>query len=64
MKTNNNQQSIVKMEKEELQQLCNEVKESIATEADLKNMKHHFGVADLWNIQKLTRHRVQRRQIL
>jgi hypothetical protein len=50
MKTNNNQQSIVKMEKEELQQLCNEVKESIATEADLKNMKHHFGVADLWNI--------------
>jgi len=61
---NNNQQPIVKMEKAQLQQLCTEVKESVATGIDIKNMKHHFGVADLWNIQKTTRYRVQRRSII
>lgn len=64
MKTNNNQQPIVEMEKEQLQQLCTEVKESIATDADLRNIKHQFGVADLWNIQKITRYRVQRRHLI
>lgn len=61
---NNNQQPIAKMEKEELQQLCTEVQETLAAGADLKNMKHQFGVADLWNIQKITRYRVQRRSLI
>jgi hypothetical protein len=61
MKTNITQ-SFVKMEREELQQLCAEVKESLATETDIKTIgKTPFGVADLWRIQKNTRYRVQRR---
>ena len=63
MKTNNNQQPMLKMEEGHLQQLCTEVKETIATDADLKNMKHRFGVADLWNIRRTTRYRVQRRHM-
>jgi hypothetical protein len=63
MKTNTHQ-PIQKMAREELQQLCIEVKETLATGADLKNLKHHFGVADLWNIQRTTRYRVQRRHMI
>ncbi len=63
MKTNNNKSPIVAMEKEQLQQLCKEVRESIAREADLKD-KQSFGVADLWNIQKITRYRIQRRNLV
>jgi hypothetical protein len=53
---------IVKMKKEQLQQLCTEVKETLATESHMKTMaKHTFSVADLWNIHRTTRYRVQRR---
>ena len=64
MKTNNNQQPIVTIEKEQLQQLCTEVKESVPGAAEMKNMKHQFGVADLWNIRRSTRYRVQRRTMI
>jgi hypothetical protein len=61
----NNAQTFVKMEKEELKQLCTEVKESLATETDIKTItKQQFSVADLWKIQKNTRYRVQRRNLI
>lgn len=62
IKSNNNQ-VLVRIEKEELQQLCREVKESIATEDEFKNSKQVFGLADLWNIQRSTRYRIQRRTL-
>jgi hypothetical protein len=53
------------MEKDALQQLCKEVKESLATDTDIKAIaKHPFSVADLWKIQKNTRYRVQRRNMM
>jgi hypothetical protein len=55
---------LINLDKAHLQQLCTEVKESVATEADLKNIKHRFGVADLWNIHRTTRYRVQRRNMI
>jgi hypothetical protein len=60
MKTNNNN-PLIQMEKEELQELCKQVKESVASDAEIKNIRQQFGLADLWNIQRSTRYRVQRR---
>ncbi len=60
MKTNNNKQ-LVQVEKEELQELCKQVNETVASEAEIKNIRQQFGIADLWNIQRATRYRVQRR---
>jgi hypothetical protein len=60
MKTNNNKQ-LVQVEKEELQELCKQVNETVASEAEIKNIRQQFGIADLWNIQRSTRYRVQRR---
>jgi hypothetical protein len=50
--------SILKMGKEELEQLLStaDVKETIATEIDLaKNQSRSFGIIDLWNIQRKMR---------
>ena len=47
--------SILKMGKEELEQLLStaDVKETIATEINLaKNQNRAFGIVDLWNIQR------------
>jgi hypothetical protein len=47
--------SILKMGKEELEQLLStaDVKETIATEIDLaKNQSRSFGIIDLWNIHR------------
>jgi len=44
--------SIVKIEAEELKQLVTEVKETVATNVDVKNQTQNFGVADLWKIQR------------
>jgi hypothetical protein len=63
MITSNNSQVLVKIEKEELQQLCTEVKESLASEAEFRNIKQVFGLADLWHIQRSTRYRVRRRTL-
>ncbi len=60
MKTNNNKQ-LVQVEKEELQELCKQVNETVASEAEIKNIRQQFGIADLWNIQRSTRYRIQRR---
>jgi hypothetical protein len=58
----NQANSFVQMKKEDLQQLCTEVKETLATENHISNItKHTFSVADLWKIQRHTRYRVQRR---
>ncbi len=46
--------SIVKMEAEELKQLVTEVKETVATNVDVKNQDQaqNLCVADLWKIQR------------
>jgi hypothetical protein len=47
--------SILKMGKEELEQLLStaDVKETIATELNMaKNQNRSFGIIDLWNIQR------------
>ncbi len=46
--------SIVKIESEELKKLVTEVKETVATNVDVKNQDQtkNFGVIDLWKIQK------------
>ena len=47
--------SFVELNKEELQQLCSIVKETLATGIALpqaKEKKSTFGVADLWNLQR------------
>lgn len=46
--------SIVKIEAEELKQLVTEVKETVATNVDVKDQDQtqNFGVADLWKIQR------------
>ncbi|MCE3282823.1 MAG: hypothetical protein K0Q66_1560 [Chitinophagaceae bacterium] len=63
MKTNTTG-PIVKMEKDELQELCREVRESLATGVELKDgSRQRFGIADLWNIRRSTRYRAQRRNI-
>lgn len=54
--------SFLEMKKEELEQLCTEVKETLATDTHIKTIaKHSFSVADLWKIHRTTRYRVQRR---
>ena len=51
------------IEQEQLQQLLTEVKETLATEIEMKNNtnRKEFSAADLWNIQRNTRYRIQRR---
>ena len=44
--------SFVKMEKETLEQLVTEVKETIAVIDLNKNGKRSFGLIDLWNIRR------------
>ena len=44
--------SIVKIEADELKQLVTEVKETVATNVDVKDQTQNFGVADLWKIQR------------
>jgi len=47
--------SFVELNKEELQQLCSIVKETLATGIafpQAKEKKSTFGVADLWNLQR------------
>ena len=44
--------SFVKMEKEALDQLATEVKETIAVVDLHKKRKRSFGVIDLWNIRR------------
>jgi hypothetical protein len=47
---------------DQINQLVKEVKETVATDANLENGKT-FSAADLWRIQKNRRMRVQRRLI-
>jgi hypothetical protein len=41
--------------KEELKELFNETKETVAVEAKIENNNRTFGVVDLWNVQKQQR---------
>ena len=48
--------SIIQMEYGDLQDLLQEVKETVATDLHVANEKEHmFSAADLWNIQKKKR---------
>ena len=50
--------SIVQIEKEKLRNLVTEVKETVATDINLKSNKikdKKFGIADLWNCQNMMR---------
>ncbi|MEJ7680402.1 MAG: hypothetical protein WKG06_21625 [Segetibacter sp.] len=50
--------SIVKIEKESLRKLVEEVKETLATNINTGNLvtkQRSFGIADLWNRQKSVR---------
>lgn len=53
--------SIIKMEEDELSKLITEVKETVATNV---NEKQIFSAADLWNIQKAMRtaHKLSRKR--
>lgn len=47
--------ALIQLEKEELQQLCCEVKETIANDIvfpEITVKDNSFGIADLWNIQR------------
>ncbi|MEP7372794.1 MAG: hypothetical protein ABI675_05345 [Chitinophagaceae bacterium] len=49
--------SLVPLKKEELQKLCCEVKETLATgivfpKAEVKAKEASFGIADLWSLQR------------
>ena len=56
--------SKIYLEQEELDRLCSEVKEVVATDiADQPASKQVFGLADLWNIQRMRKEH-QRRSTL
>ena len=56
--------SKVYLEQEELDRLCSEVKEVVATDiANQPASKQAFGLADLWNIQRMRKEH-QRRSTL
>jgi hypothetical protein len=60
----NSMQSVIKMDKEDLKKLTTEVKETLATEIKCNEERQPvFGVADLWNIQRSVRARIQRRPL-
>jgi hypothetical protein len=44
-----------------LNQLVKGVKETVASETNMENSKPVFAAADLWNIQRMRRTRIQRR---
>jgi len=45
--------SLVQLEKEELQKLCSEVKETVATEINLPAKETtSFGITNLWRLQR------------
>ena len=46
---------LIQLEQEELQQLCCEIKETIANDivfSEIKVKETSFGIADLWNMQR------------
>ena len=56
--------SKIYLEQEELDRLCSEVKEVVATDiANQPALKQAFGLADLWNIQRMRKEH-QRRSTL
>lgn len=57
------QQPLINVRKEILDNLCKEIKETIAKDVSIKT-QHPFGVADLWKIHRNTRYRAQRRTSL
>ena len=53
--------SKVYLEPEELERLCTEVKETVAADiAKQPGLKQVFGIADLWNIQRMKKGRQRR----
>ena len=60
MKTQNTN-FLINLGKDELKNLVNEVKETVATNAPHINQKNAFGVVDLWNLERTRRNRIARR---
>ena len=53
--------SKIYLEQEELDRLCSEVKEVVATDiANQPASKQAFGLADLWNIQRMRKEHQRR----
>ena len=53
--------SKVYLEQEELDRLCTQVKETVAKDiAKSTGSKHVFGIADLWNIQRMKKEHQRR----
>ena len=53
--------SKIYLEQDELDRLCSEVKETVATDiAKQAESKQVFGIADLWNIQRMKKERQRR----
>lgn len=44
--------SIVRMEREILEQLVREVKETVATGIEMSGKERSFGAVDLWNLRR------------
>ena len=59
MKTQNN--FLQALGKAQMQNLVQEVKETVAVNAPLIRQKNAFGVVDLWNLERTRRSRTARR---
>lgn len=52
---------LVSIDRNELKRLCTQVPETLATENLIEKQQKVFGPADLWQIRRTGRYRVQRR---
>lgn len=63
MKTQTNN-FLVQLDKSEMNTLMQETKETVAVNTETVNHKTILSVADVWNIQRMIKPKIQRRYIL
>ncbi|MDE3142889.1 MAG: hypothetical protein KGL19_01960 [Bacteroidota bacterium] len=63
MKTQTNN-FLVQLDKSEMNTLIQETKETVAVNTETANHKTILSVADVWNIQRMIKPKIQRRYIL
>lgn len=63
MKTQTNN-FLVQLDKSEMNTLIQETKETVAVNTETLNHKTILSVADVWNIQRMIKPKIQRRYIL
>lgn len=63
MKTQTNN-FLVQLDKSEMNTLIQETKETVAVNTETVNHKTILSVADVWNIQRMIKPKIQRRYIL